>query len=100
RTAVIESLHQNQAVDSETIADAQADIARLKSRIAEPALTPAQRQRLEQQLGAAAQQLREYAVGGSITDWAKALAGHSVLAEILDSDTGGRHSPPRRASDG
>ena len=39
-------------------------------------------------------------MGGSISDWATSLANHSLLAEVLDSDTGGRHSPPRQTSDG
>jgi DEAD/DEAH box helicase domain-containing protein len=94
RAAVIRCLSQNLAVDEETIADVREDIRRLEERLAEPRLTAAQRQRLEQQLWQYQQQLTEYTAGGSIDDWAQALSRQELLAEVLDAETGTRHLAP------
>lgn len=95
RAAIASVVHQNLASDEDMIAAIQGDIEEYEGKLADPALSPALRQHTEKKLSQSLQELEAATAGGSIADWAAALAGNSRLAQVLDREMGIRQAAGR-----
>lgn len=99
RSAIVQSLSQRLAADPATLTYLREQIGELESRLRN-ADSPALRQMVNRQLEAARQQLEAQQAGGSMAEWAEAISRSSILAELLDAESGQDHVPSEEQPDG
>jgi Lhr-like helicase len=99
RAIIVQSLGQELAADRETIAYLSNEIQRL-TELLKGSLTPALRQRAENDLRLRQQELRSHCSGGTMASWAQAIGNSGIAAEILDIETGQKHAAREELPDG
>jgi superfamily II DNA or RNA helicase len=91
RVAVVDTVRRQLASDEHTLQAIVSEIEELQTKLKAENLSPALKQRLSLRLEQAQAEFESETAGGSIEQWANALATHPLLYELVDMDSAARH---------
>ncbi len=91
RAAWIQCASHKPPVDEALLVDLQSEIKEFEDKLKGTSLTEAQRRRSEGQLESVKKEFASASSGGSLSEWAEAVAALPVTSELLDRETAGRH---------